>query len=831
VQVAVSLNDWPLSWMGYDTALSAANFSLQQIVMALVQGLGMGALFGITVMAAESLSRKAFPHHIQLWKMWKPQVAGTKNVAGLVVAAFLLVSLFFAFDVLLYSFANEKLGWWVPSSPLSDPNSLASLFPWLTSLGISLWAGFWEECMFRAIPLACASLIGQRFGGRKYWILGTLLLQAVIFGAGHANYPMQPAYARIIEMIVPFIAFGLIYLAFGLLPVILMHFAIDVVYISMPLFTASTPGIWFDRSIVILLTLVPLWVVIGGRLKKGSWGDVAEEYRNGAWQPPPAPEAGTAAPAAPASAGLSSRLRLALWALGAVGLVVWALSYDFKSDAPAIEAGRGEVVAAARQELGDRGIDLGPDWRELSSVSGSPGPVDRFVWQEGGEAAYRELIGNYVAGPRWSVRRARFEGDVVERAEEYLLWFNGDAEAVRFWHRLPENRPGAALSEEDARAMARGVLASKYGFAPDELDEVSAEPEQLPARRDWRFVFSDKKGYPLDQGDARIAVEIAGDEVVDSFRFVHLPEEWERADRNRGMLTQLIGIVCTVLMVFIFIAGGVTAIVRWSRRRFAAGSFVTFAALLFLLGLVQVVNRWPVITSSFSTAQPYMLQLSVAAGAAVVSTLLMAAFVALCIGFVHRWVPAQPGEGRSGAMIAGVALGVVVAGIVTLAGRLAPSTQPTWGPFETAGAAVPLLGGALGPITGWIIMSALLMLVFGFVHAMTRGWTRRRLPLGLLLVLFGLVLAGTGEVESALLWAGSGLIAGLLLLVGYILVLRHHMALIPVAAAGAMILGNLGEGALGVYPGSLAGSVVAALLVVALAVFWFGRMTRDSAAT
>jgi len=30
----------------------------------------------------------------------------------------------------------------------------------------------WEECLFRAIPLASAALLGQRFGGKKWWILG-----------------------------------------------------------------------------------------------------------------------------------------------------------------------------------------------------------------------------------------------------------------------------------------------------------------------------------------------------------------------------------------------------------------------------------------------------------------------------------------------------------------------------------------------------------------------------------------------------------------------------------------------------------------------------------
>jgi hypothetical protein len=103
--------------------------------------------------------------------------------------------------------------------------------------------------------------------------------------------------------------------------------------------------------------------------------------------------------------------------------------------------------------------------------------------------------------------------------------------------------------------------------------------------------------------------------------------------------------------------------------------------------------------------------------------------------------------------------------------------------------------------------------------------------MGVLLVVFGLVLGATAGVDSVGSWAGSGVGFGLLLLAGYVLVLRFHLALIPMAAAGATIFINLGEGALRVHPGSLVGSIVAALLVGALAVYWFGRMTRDSAAT
>jgi len=235
-------------------------------------------------------------------------------------------------------------------------------------------------------------------------------------------------------------------------------------------------------------------------------------------------------------------------------------------------------------------------------VTGDVDLVDRFVWQEGGEEAYHRLMGSYLREPAWYVRRARFEGDVAERAEEYGLWFDGGGEPIRYRHSVPEARPGVALEEDEARTLAHEVLQSTWRLDPAALEEISAEPEQQPERRDWRLVFSDPEGYPLEEGDGRIAVHIAGDEVVDGYRFVHVPEEWERAERNRRTLAGVIGAACTMVMVLAFLAGAITAVVRWSRGRFAPGSFVTFGALLLVLGVIGVANSWPVITSGFSTA-------------------------------------------------------------------------------------------------------------------------------------------------------------------------------------------------------------------------------------
>ena len=827
LQALVVLNQWPLAWMGYDTAISATNFALEQVLQALLQLVGMGILLTVSFMAAESLTRKAFPNHLQLWRVWSPGVAGTTSVAGQTTAGYLLVSVFLAFDVALYLFASRTLGWWNPSDALYDPNVIATYLPWLSSLAISLQAGFWEECLFRAIPIASAALLGQRFGGRKWWILGALVLQALIFGGGHANYPAQPAYARLVELILPAIGFGALYLVFGLLPAIVLHFAFDVMWFAIPLFAASTPGIWLDRTLVIVLTLIPLWIVLAGRLRAGAWGKTAISDRNLAWQPPPAAEAERPA-AVPVATGLGSRLRIALGIAGVVGVAAWFGFADFGSDVPALTADRAAAVAAARAELQARGVVVPEGWRELSTVEAGPAIEDRFVWQEGGNDVYRDLLGSYLAAPQWLVRYASFEGDVVERAEEYQISVGPSGRVERFEHRLPESRPGPRLETAAARKLAKEAVADRLGLDPARLDEVSAEPEKRPERVDWRFVFSDKAALPIEQGDARAGVEIAGDEVVDAFRFVHVPEDWERDERNRGSAAQLVRIACAVAAVLIFVAGAVVGVVRWSKSRFAPRAFAVSLAAIVILGLIGLANSWSSITAQFSSAQPFGLQAGMIVAGAILLLVASATGVSLAVGLVHRWVPRQPSPFRAAdAAIAG-GLGCAAAGVAAVAGKAATQLDPTWPSFEAASATWPFVAGALDPVSGWIVGTALLLLILAFVEVASSGWTRRRAAMSAALVLAGLVLAGSDGVETVPRWLAAGAVTGLLLWLGYVLVLRRHLGLLPVAAAAMSFLSIVREGTFRAFPAALPGALTAGLLILAAGFLWSRWLTADS---
>lgn len=819
------LSQWPLLWMQYDTAVSATSFAARQIIFGILNGFAFGLLALVCFVTGETLTRRAFPHHGQLWRLWSKDAARSKDVVAGTVGGYLIIGLLLGYLATLYTFAREQLGWWLPSSALSDPNIVANYAPWLLPLAISLQAGFIEEVLFRAIPLAGAVLLGQRFGGKRYWVAGALLLQAVLFGAVHANYPAQPAYARLVEIAIPFVFIGVIYMAFGLLPAIVMHFAFDVFMFSLPLFASSAPGIWVDQGIVVVLTMIPLWVVLWARYRHGPWIEMPDSLRNGAWSPPPEPEVPAAEPQAAPAALLAPRVATGLLVAGALGLVAWLFSAPFEADAPSLRVTKDAAVEAARAGLRERGHDLDESWKELVSVGGDVGPADRFVWQEGGPETYRTVIGSHIEAPHWQVRYARFEGDVAERVEEHAVLVGPDGHVDRVQHLLPEARTGETLSIDDARQRTSETIEAQFDLDPSTLREVSAEPAERPSRRDWSFILEDPAVDVGGEGEARIGVTMAGDEVNDYFRHVHVPEEWARAQEQRDHVTGLAATLASFPVFMGLLAGAVAGLVSWSRGRFARSTFGVAFVGLFAVFALQNLNAWPVVTAGFQTSQSWSSQAFMALAGGLVGAAFQAAFLAVIFGFAHRWLPAGAETPLGTLVLRGVALGAIWAGLSASASTLTPSMAPVWGDLTGAAMAFPTLGTALMAIGGWAMVTTPLLLLVGLAGWLSRGWARV-----VVLLLAGLCLSGMGGIETIPTWLASGLGTGLVLLLSYRLVLRSQPALLPLATGTMVVLGLVTQITMAPYPGAPLAAVLAIAVVGLLAVGWARRVDRDGRA-
>ncbi len=388
-------------------------------------------------------------------------------------------------------------------------------------IAVSLQAGFMEECLFRAVPLALGALIGARFGapqGRhrhRVRAAGRDLRRrarelpglSVVFAPGRARA------------------------------------AVDALGRDLPALriAADDPAARAVRSHAVLDPAVP-----GRRARRRTAARGGDRCRRSCRSasccgggPRRARGANCRARCATAPGRRAPRCRRRVRRTRRVVAASRGQDLVQRSLPYARTRGPGRVVrvhadargrasrwrsiaraaeAAADAALKARGVVLGPEWRRLldgarRAATSAQWTQHKFVWREAGASVYRALIGTTLAPPLWDVRYAMFEGDVAARAEEWRVTIEPDGAVRQVRHVLPEARPGARLAEgrrpragraARARALRRRSRRAASSSRADERDR--------PARTDWSFVFSDPRVDVGKDGEARMVVTLAGDE-------------------------------------------------------------------------------------------------------------------------------------------------------------------------------------------------------------------------------------------------------------------------------------------------------------------------------
>ena len=546
--ILLNLNFYPTIWMAYDTASSKSQFLTEQLLGMVANGILMFFILAASFITAESLTRRAFPKHIQIWKTWTSNVANSKRVLNDTIFAYLIVPIKLALVGAFYILMERNFGFWSPASSSFDPNYLASIFPWYTGLAISLQAGFWEEMLFRAVPIAAGVLIGQRYNMRFTGLMVAMVVQALIFGAGHANYPAQPSYARVVELFLPsIVVYGMIYLRLGVVFAAITHYVYDVVLFSLPIWYSS--GYMFDKFMTVVGGLIPFLVILYFRMKHQKWSDVDSTSLNEGFVPTP-PKKKTSEEqeiisTVPTASNVLNPKIVGIALLFVIGIfsTLKLSNVEVPINSPSID--KEEAISIANQFLSDNNIKL-PDGYNAYAFDDSSYPASSFIWEELGQETYSSLLGSYVLGPRWKVRFAKFDGPVESRAREVMVSMDFDGNILRFNNRFPEEEAGKQLSREEAQVLAENALVEYLGMNISAVTLTSAQESQKPNRLDWTFTFTDNNELEYEGAKLQNIISISGDQISGFTKFVFVPEEWIRMKRDREGLSGIIGTLFTV---------------------------------------------------------------------------------------------------------------------------------------------------------------------------------------------------------------------------------------------------------------------------------------------
>lgn len=831
-----SINQLPFLWMNYNSAYAANGFLAQLFLGFLISFLMQTVFYTLIIMAAEGLTRRAFGNQPQLWLLRKPDVINSYAILGRTVGGYLLVGFNCAFVIAFYLFSTRYLNWWSPSEMLFDPNILATYVPWFSPIAQSLNAGFIEECLFRAIPLAGAALLGNYFGKRNWWIGAAFILQAIIFGAAHANYPMQPSYARLVELIIPSFIWGIIYLKFGLLTNIIAHSVYDVIWFSLPIFVSQASNALAYKVIIIFTSLFPLAYIAYARIKKGSWKILPQTAHNSAWSSYAKASADEAEPKKEKAIitktephTLSKKAQYITIALGVIGFITWLWMTPFTHDGVTITLSKNEAVQHVNEFLAQKNITLDAPWKKFPIIFNHYSQdvhianQHKFIWKEGNKELYHSLLGTYLHPAHWTIRYAQFDTDIVQRAEEHRIMLY-DEHIWQYYHRLPESTAGVDLTQQEARILAHKTLHEQFNLNPNDLIEISATQEQLPHRKNWLFVFANPIIYPLSTGQARITITIAGDEIVNAIRTIHVPEEWERNEQHKQNILLIVTIIFFLILLFLLVYALVLTFKQRIIFSFSNRLFVTVAGLLIILFSLQAINMWPSMIGALQTNLPFTNQLSQLIISLIINSLLSALFCAAIISYLFTQKQSFRLPKNKLTVIIGICCGLFIAGIFSIAFKLITLEKPLWPNYKSLGSYIPLLASIMNALICYMQTTIALSLLFILVDTATQQWKINRVFFTIFAMLCGIALFTLPALDLLSVWIVVGATVGWILLAMYKCIFRYDFALIPLATGSFLILQIAQQGIFNAYPGAMLNAVIRGICIGVLSTIWYSML-------
>lgn len=822
---AALLANMPMAWMNYQTTSSAQTFILQQLAQAGGVFVIFTLLFATIYAVAEGLARNAFAEHPRLWDMFRPATA-SPEIVGRVLGAFAWTGFFLLYAMVFYWFSSKILGWWTPADINSDPNILASWRPALAPIFTALQAGTWEECLFRAIPLSLAVLIGNHYGIRNKLVIFTLIAQALIFAGAHANYPNLPGYSRLIELFIPAMVFGLVYLRFGLMVCMITHFEYDLVLMSLPIFIASDTSLWIDRALVILAGVAPLLAIGWARVKRGQFAPLAREWRNGV--PETIVIEGVHTESVVESQSVSSAITIKpLW-LGFIAVVSIGLIIAVAQKTPLIDwspyayqLDRGQAKQAAEKILQVKKITLDGEWHTTVTTHAAWSQSLEYVWRESGQEKPRELIGKYLDTPFWVVSWRKFDGPVEERAEEWQAWLYPDGRLHELVHKLPEARAGARLSREQAITKAQEWIRTLNWADPALLEEKSVEEIQRPARSDWVLTYLDKPAYAQNNASAAIIIKLAGDEVVSYVRTIDIPEAWTRAESEEYSRQQPYRIIAQVALLALIGCAALCFFRKQAARRFsiqAAWPWVVVGVVAQLLVTVLWIDQ---ALGALQTTMGWWMQIAMM----VVGVGIVASTQGLVLFFAAQAIHSQRPRSQASLgqdFVLGASLALALTGYRCLLELNLPSSWAP-GPYSADWATFfPWLTSILNGFKGVFPFVILIILALGLTRFSSKPW---RFVLISLLALTWLLCSSLASREFLHL-LGQQLIPFLCVGLAMLFIRAQQMGVV-LSFFGILLALRQLDVMRAIYPGAewhgLLSAVICSLLTYALVRHWYRR--------
>ena len=281
-----------------------------------------------------------------------------------------------------------------------------------------------------------------------------------------------------------------------------------------------------------------------------------------------------------------------------VSLGFFALDYEKPLDFVDVHLTQGEAEAKAVEYLKATGADPSA-YEVVTYYQNQPNTMAiRYILERDSVAVVNRLYQEDLLASLWVTRFFRYG----EKEEYTVAVHPEDGSLYSINHPLAEEAEGADLEEAQAQAIAVDHLRA-HGFDVEQLELKESSSEKLPNRRDHRFVFEAVEGDPrnVDELRYRVRVNIAGDEPVSIYRFLKVPEDWQR-EREEGttLKTALSGLL--IVLIAAVVIHGLWLLVQCVRNEgIVWAPLIKIAAIGAAFFSLHLINGLSVVERAYDT--------------------------------------------------------------------------------------------------------------------------------------------------------------------------------------------------------------------------------------
>jgi len=618
LSLASELNSLSLEWSLIDTRESFSHFLLTEFLSSLLTAFWSGLFILMVAVAAENSQKGTWPKMPRLKHVFSRDYFLSKNFLQSIWIGYSLGALQLGYVAVYYLLSHRFFGGW---SPPESPyiNVASSFIPWIFPLTVGLSAAFNEELFFRMFSISFL----------KRWLVSPILavgIPALIWGFLHSNYYVEPIYSRGVELALVGVVLGMVYLKYGILPVILCHYTYNSVLGFVPLLRSEslffkTSG-WISLFWILLPACLALlsFVLIKRRKKSAEFIVVEEEppktpsklsqYLPFKWGnrlsfeffglPDSDPEK-KKAPFQMEKSLLAHKKFLAVIGLSLAVLILlfWFRPVHF-GPSPELKLKKSEVAKLADAFVEENKIENPFDKKRVVFYREPYSKTGTFLVREVGLTKSNEILEREQASfLNWGVVYYK-----LKEPQGITLSFDQQGRVIGLQTRRKDSqRLGGSLSLEEAKEKAFIFLKSQRPADWEEFQFVGEKSTLVEERASHAFIW--EKNIPeIANLKSRVKILIRGAQLGGyEERFV-LPETFLRKmGVKKGRETFLKAIMSLLILVgSILIA--LDAIFKFRRGEYSWSLALKVGLVFLFCDLVQEGNAFPQIWLSIVEANP-----------------------------------------------------------------------------------------------------------------------------------------------------------------------------------------------------------------------------------